>query len=609
MPYDPIEFDALVRCIAAGESIEASRVTHFLTLPSQEERLSVNLALAAAYHQQYEAGGDAQCLNYARACIDRALILSNYSTDTVPLLVKINQSLGDVEAIKEGLKRVGIAAEERGEFDTALSLFDRWAYADFAFTSEDTHNFDPDILASVERMAALHRFEHSRPGKTDRRKIRLAYLMHGLMEPSSVLVKIDKLLARLHDKSRFEIAYFAVNDESEVSNNVDAQAAIQNIRESGCQVILPAQKPTLYERILSVGFLIHDFEPDILITSAGLATFKNYFISCLRPAAVTISLHQGPSAQFTWHNFDHAISWFRGLIPDCPADCSFVPLEFELPKMAEGEQLATRQELGLNDASAVIVSGGRWHKFQNPVLWKAMTELLSERDDLHWLVLGVSEDKVPFLKDLAQPKTLERIRLLGWRPDYLKLLAVADLVVDTYPLGGGVFPLEAMSLGLPVISFEHDYISVFKNTAGSGGHEIVGIPELLVKRGDFEQLKRKIFELADNRKERSRLGEMCYKRARREQGDPRRMVRRCEDIYVDVLERAAAGPRGAEHNPGSSAAFASQPDLRAHELMLFAREAELNRREADLTRRQTSYRFSNRLMRRLLRLSRAPREK
>jgi glycosyltransferase involved in cell wall biosynthesis len=597
MSYDQVEFEALVKNVASGESVEADRLTHYLTLPEKEDRLAVNLALADAYHQRHQTGGDSPSLLYARACIDRAQVLSHYSAEIIPLLIKINQSLGDVEAIKQGLKNAGIEQERRGAFDDALLFFDRWAFADTTYTTHDSHKFDPDILASVGRMASLHRFEPHRRGKPEQgRKIRLAYLMQGLTEPGSVLVKIDKVFARLHDKSRFDVAYFIINDEREVLASPDAQAALESIRESGCHVVIPALKATTYERLLSVGSRMHDFDPDIMITSAGLGTLKNYFVSCLRPAPLIVSLHQGPSAQFTWHNFDHAISWFRALIPDCPTDCSYVPLEFELPRK-ESNQPAPRQELELEDAQTVIVSGGRWHKFQDASFWSAMAELLAERDDFVWVVIGVAAEKVPFLKNLTE-SVRQRIRLLGWRADYLRFLAAADVVVDTYPLGGGVFPIEAMSLGLPVVSFEHDYVRLFENSEGSGGQEIVAIPELLVRRGDFEQLKKKIVDLSDNKSERARLGEMCFQRMHREQGDPKRMVRRCEEIYARLLEHAGTGAHASE-NFSQRSAGESNPE--AHRLALIEREEQLNRREATLGRREARLKYPTRVKQGLLR--------
>ena len=172
-------------------------------------------------------------------------------------------------------------------------------------------------------MTALHQWDtRLRLANSENRKVRIAYLMHGLTHVNSVLVKIDQVFARYHDKERFEIAYFTTEDAAAVAASRDAQLAVESIRANGCKVFIPQVGANLYEHLLAVGEQICDFEPDILITSAGLATFQNYFITCLRPAPLLISFNQASSPQFTWHTFDHSIAWFRTNIPDCPADCS-----------------------------------------------------------------------------------------------------------------------------------------------------------------------------------------------------------------------------------------------------------------------------------------------
>lgn len=536
MGYSGSEFEKVLERIETGEAVDGSELLPFLTLEPREERYRINLHLAGAYLRRHERLSDARDLDFARSCIDRALVLSRYSPEVLPLLIEINQALRDVDAIKEALKWVGIEEAARGHLDEALVLFDRWMYAHAEFTGIDTHSYDPEIIACIERMSAPDRFvARARPRRAEEgERIRLAYLTHGLTHVNSVLVKIDQVFARLHDKSRFAVAYFTTEGETTVAASPDAQAAIGNIIGSGCEVFVPPDGEMLHERLLSVGSQIRAFDPDILITSAALASFKNYFVTCLKPAPVTIGFHQGPSPQFAWHTLNHSISWFLTTLPDCPADCSHVPLELDLPRREEIRP-ASRADLELPEAATVMASSGRAAKFQSPGYWRAMADILRENANLYWLIIGLSEDQVPFLESILTSEVRARVRFRGWRRDYLELLALADLAVDSYPVGGGVVLTEAMSLGLPVVSFKHDYINLFSNNDCSGGDEIVALPELMIARGDFGQLKACITELARDDEYRRRLGERCYERALKRQGDPSRMVRRCEEIYERVL--------------------------------------------------------------------------
>ncbi len=601
------EFKTILKKIRKGEAVDDSRLTPFLFLESKNDRWQINLQLADAYYYSHERRHEEQNLRRAKAYIERAWLLSRYSPEVLPHFIKINRALKDIAALKEALKRAGVEHATRGNYDEALALFDRWLYANAEFTSIDIHSYDPDIIACVERMTALHRFEsQKRPQSHRGEKIRLAYLMQGLTQANSVLIKIDQMFAQHHDKSRFEIAYFAIDNESAIAASPDAQAAIRNIGRHGCELFVAPNEGTLYEQLLSVGTQIYSYKPDILITSGALATFKNYLVTCLKPAPVIISFHQGPSPQFSWHTFDHSISWFQTNLPDCPVDCSHVPLEFEWPERASILPVS-RADLNIPAIATVMISGGRWPKFQDPNFWRTMIELLREQANLYWIIIGFSEDQIPFAKELLKPNVRSKIRFEGWRSDYLELLTTADLLVDSYPVGGGIFLMEAMSLGIPVLSFRHDYINVFSNNDCSGGDEIVGVPELLIKRGDFDQLKNLISTLVSDKEYRRQLGERCYEWVHQTRAEPARMVRRCEQIYEKVLNdhyETFAVSTGEDTPVLQKSPL--RETLEERKIFLIEQAHILLQREAELNRLMTKHNahFLSRLKRGLYRLRR-----
>ncbi|HJP95003.1 MAG TPA: hypothetical protein VJ875_23785 [Pyrinomonadaceae bacterium] len=570
-----------IKSLEAGEMVDHAQLRPLLTLGPKKDRYYVNLRLAAAYYDRYERLNDQQSLQYAKSCIDRALLLSRYSVDVLPLLVQINQALADVDAIRDAFKRTGIEAASRGKFDEALTLFDRWLSANAEFKRNDIHTFDADVIACVERMGALHRFS-PRNTATENRKLRVAYLTHGLRQPGSVLVKIDRVFARLHDKSRFDIAYFAVDNPNDLSSSPDAQTAIADFRDSGCQFFVPPEKETTYERLLGVGQQIHDFGADVLVTSAALATFQNYLIASLRPAPVTIAFNQGSTPQFSWHSFDHTINWFLTTLPDCPSDCSHVPLELELPRKGEITP-ELHGQFTIPAGATILTTGGRWHKFQRPEFWHVMSELLTELPDLYWLVLGFDEDEVPFLNDIVTPEARQKIRFKNWGPDYLTYLAAADFVVDSYPMGGGVFLMEAMSMGLPVLSFHHDYVAYYRNDDCSGGEEIVGIEDLLIERSNFNELKQRIAMLVRDPDRRREFGEQCRRRVQENHSQPERMVQRCENIFECLhrerrarIQADGASPSGNSHESGFD----------EYKLLLLEQATILNNREGEIRRQE-----------------------
>lgn len=583
-PHDSTELNSILKRIAAGEAFDDAELLPILTQESKRERRRVNLGLAEAFYRRHERGAaDAgRSLRRARDCAARAFLLSRYTPEALPQLLRADAALEDADAAAEALKRVGLEYAARGDFESALIAFDRWSYAHAEFTQIDLHDtFDADVIACVERMASLHRFGVAPRPREEGRPVRVAYLTHGLTEINSVLVKIDQLFARLHDRARFEPAYFSVESESAVAASPDARAAVEEFRRAGRAVTVAPDREPMLERLLAVGAAIRDFEPDILVTGAALASFRNYFVVALRPAPVIISLHQGPSPQYTWHDFDHAVSWFRTNIPDCPADCTYVPLELEFPARGEGVTVP-RAELDVPDGAVVMVSGGRWPKFQDRDYWRALVELLEEHPDLYWIVIGPQESQIPFLDEVLTHAARARIRFHGWRRDYLGLVAAADIFVDSYPIGGGAFLLDGLSVGLPAVSFGHDYVNAFSNNDCSGGDEILGGGcETLVARGDFREMKRRIAELIADPARRKRLGAEWFERVRRERGDPARMVRRCEEIYERVLRRVE------ERGDADAVVDAVEgAGLEEDRLRLVERERALNAREAELRRRE-----------------------
>jgi glycosyltransferase involved in cell wall biosynthesis len=584
--HDPNRLTSTLRKIAGGEPFDDAELFPFLTQESKRGRYGVNLGLAEAFYERYERGHEARrSLRRARDCAERALLLSRYSPEALPQALRAEAAAGDADSAAEALKRVGLEQAARGDFANAIHTFNRWSYAHAEFTSIDLHDkFDPEVIACVERMAALHRFA-PRPLRRAGRPARVAYLTHGLTEGGSVLVKIDQLFARHHDRARFEPAFFTVESESAVAASPDARAAVEEFRRSGCGMTGAPDLEPLPARLLAVGERIRDFSPDILVTGAGLANFRNYFVASLRPAPVTVSLHQGPSPQFTWHDFDHAISWFQTNIPDCPADCSYVPLELGLRAAGEVEP-APRAELDVPEGATLLVSGGRWPKFQDRDYWRAMTELLERHEGLYWLVVGPEEQQIPFLAEVLTPAARARIRFRGWRRDYLGLVAAADIFVDSYPIGGGAFLMDGMALGLPAVSFGHDYVGAFSNNDCSGGDEIMGGCETLLARGDFEGMKRRIAELVADPERRRRLGEEWGARVRSERGDPARMVSRCEEIYERVLLRKERQAGAAAESETTAAAAEGGPVLEEYRARLVERERALDAREEELRRRE-----------------------
>ncbi len=536
-----MDFKSLVNGIRKGEVVTSAALLPYLCLADGKERSDANLKLAEVY-------ADIGNLTQAGVFIRRSWMLSGFSPDILPLYIKIHAGLPDIDAIRAAYKEIGMAEAAKGNVAQALSYFNQWQYAYANHLSIDKYVYDFDVLACIRKMAEPWRFEgYAQKDPLSDRKIRLAYLVFGALHVNSVLVKINCMLARYHQKDRFEITFFIPDPQRSVDNSKQAKGTIRQLRSYGCNVVISPNGSNLVNRLRAVASQIFDYQPDILITSAILAEFEHYFIASLQPAPLIVGLIQGPPQQFAAPDMDWGISWSKHPLFDAPCNGSLVHIGLDLP---DRESIApiSRKDLNIPDEARIIMSGGRYVKFENLDFWKAVHEILLRFPDLYYVAVGVSKEQLPFLDKLLNSDLSQRVMLLGWREDILSIFCLADVVIDTYPSGGGHVLIDAMALGIPFVSFENNYMKNFDQTDWSVADEFVSIPELIIRRGDFEQFNNTISKLLDDVAYRRRMGNLCREQIHTSMGNPEEGVRRYEDVLVDVLQKKTA--QGATHGKG-----------------------------------------------------------
>lgn len=543
-----MSLDAILSRIAGGESASSSELLPYLCLERRERRADVNALLAAAYLQS----GSEDHLRRAKVFIRRAWLLSRSSPDLLPLYTEIHSALDDIPAIREAYKRVGMAMASRGDVSEAIRYFDLWQYADMQFRSLDKFEYDFDILDCVDRLARPHRL--SPPPRGDLLKggkIRVAYLVKGVTELGSVLVKVNLLFARYHDRSRVEPMFFVPEAKRTVLESAAGREHLRLFESHGCEVVMAPDVDKTSERLLAVARTISDARPDLLVASAALAEFQHYFITALRPAPFVVGLVQGPPQQFAPPALDYGIVWSKHPLIDCPVNCSWIPLRGDLPVRGEITPY-DRRELGIPEQAFVIASAGRYVKFQEPAFWRAVVDLLRRFPQMYYLVMGAEESQIPFLPPMLSEEVTARVRFLGWRGEsYLRGLCLAEVLIDTFPSGGGGVLLDALALGIPSVSFENDYMRLYDQTDWSLADEFIKTPELVAPRGDFEQMKRVVSRLITDREHRRDMARRAQEYTLETRGNSPLSVRECEDIYFRFLEQrlsgnAAPDPLGAE---------------------------------------------------------------
>lgn len=120
-------------------------------------------------------------------------------------------------------------------------------------------------------------------------------------------------------------------------------------------------------------------------------------------------------------------------------------------KTLTASQSDVREELHLPKNGKIIVSAGSTYKFQRFLQWDFivyMATVLQRRDDIRFVIAGPSAYTGKRFRD--------RITTIGMvKPDVLlKYFKAADLVVDSFPFGGGTSLQDAVSVGSAVLSME-----------------------------------------------------------------------------------------------------------------------------------------------------------
>jgi len=533
-----MSFEGILSRIAGGESVSHSELLPYLGLERRERRYEVNKLLAEAYWQSHRQ----DYRRHARTSIDRAWLLGASPTDLLPLYTEIHGAFGDVSEIKAAYKRVGVMAAERGNVSLAIHYFNLWQYAHYTFSKLDKFEYDFEILDCVERLARPHRiYTRPQPRSVTNRKLRLAYLVKGINELGSVIVKTVLLYARYHDRSRVEPIFFVPESERAVMESEVGRQHTKLFEEAGCKLATAPNLSTVHEQLLALARTIHDACPDVLVSTAALAHFEHYYITALRPAPFMVCWVVGPPPQLAPPTLDWGIAWSTHPLIDCPLNCSLLNMELELPQR---DRIAahTRQDLDIPEEAIIVATAGRHVKFQEPGFWRAVIDLLEEHPQLYYLAMGLDEPQVPFITPMLSPDTRKRLRFLAWRgDDYMKNLCLADFFIDTHPSGGGTVIEDATALGIPAILFEQDFMRIFDQVNWSPADDLFDIRDMVVPRGDYAAMKRMASRMIDDVEFRNRIAAYCHEYIHRTRGNPERAVHQFEDIIARVLKEAADG--------------------------------------------------------------------
>jgi len=334
----------------------------------------------------------------------------------------------------------------------------------------------PLILAASRAQAAKHARRVPAPSprptpvRAPGRRIRLAYLLpytdrHSL--PQALIGVIER-----HDRSRFEVLGYSLRACNGSAFSVEFRSTFDAIRD-----LAPAQDAHSAE-------IVRADDVDILVDTTGHTGLNGLPILAHRPAAVQAH-YLGYGLTSGADFIDYLITDRNFLGPGGEAHIAeapvFLPHSFMATMRAPiAVDAPTRRQEGLPEAGIVFANFNHPCKI-DPTTFAIWMDLLRQVPGSVLWMGGWTSAARRHLRGVAAERGVSPRRLifaeLAPHPVHLGRLALADIGLDNRLHGGGVTTVDALWVGLPVVS-----LAGVSPAARLGATLLpaAGVPELVV---------------------------------------------------------------------------------------------------------------------------------
>src|SRR5713101_8816447 len=135
MTENPHVSGDLVARVRNGEVPQSEELLSFLSVADRTVRAQRLFALSEAY---FEGGNTEQAVRL----VQRAIAVSGYDRRYLESCVALQSRIGDIDGVRETLKRVGVNAAKECRVLEALDLFNRSLYAYSTHCKQDRYVYD-----------------------------------------------------------------------------------------------------------------------------------------------------------------------------------------------------------------------------------------------------------------------------------------------------------------------------------------------------------------------------------------------------------------------------------------------------------------------------------
>ncbi len=134
------------------------------------------------------------------------------------------------------------------------------------------------------------------------------------------------------------------------------------------------------------------------------------------------------------------------------------------------DQKQARQKIGISDEKKIIFSSGsskKYHPLGKLSFYNIVSDVVTKDKNIVFFIMGVDVKDIFWSKLKRKfPDNLFILNSSGYEDGYKLYLSAADLVIDSYPIGGGTAIIDAVKVGKPVLSlntfFQSDFLTMSK---------------------------------------------------------------------------------------------------------------------------------------------------
>ena len=283
-----------------------------------------------------------------------------------------------------------------------------------------------------------------------KKRLKIGYLSYCFRRHS--VGWLARWLLEHHDRDRFEIYVYFLGSDPKITN---PDALAEWYMSKACEV----------RHLQLVGAesaeKIYEDEIDILVELDSLTLNTSCEIATIKPAPIQVSWLGWDAPGIA--NIDYFIA-DPYVLPEAAQDY-YVEKIWRLPHTyiaVDGFELEVptvrRDRLDIPSDAVIYVSFQRGYKY-NPQTARLQMQIVKAVPNSYFLIKGYADEESvkKFFTEMAQSEGVESDRLrflpiVQTETQHRANLAIADVVLDTYPYNGATTTLETLWMGIPMVT-------------------------------------------------------------------------------------------------------------------------------------------------------------